>query len=231
MRYIAIPLLILGLFIPMLSPPAMAQGQNEVARLETATAVLREIMSIPEQGIPADLLRHSFGIAVIPNTMKVGLGIGGTYGQGIMVVRTADGSWSEPGFVTLSGGSLGFQAGVESSDLVLVFKTPRSVEAMHRGKFILGGTVSIAAGPVGRTAEANTDAQLAAEVYSYSRSRGLFAGVALQGAQLAFNYDANRAFYGVSDPIRTPARSFPMAARTFSCIVAQYTGAPSHVCA
>jgi lipid-binding SYLF domain-containing protein len=230
MRSVYIPVLIVGLLF-LGAAPVPAATPDQLARVQSATAVLQEIMSIPEDTIPINLLNKSQGIAVFPGLIKAGLGIGGSYGQGLLVMRTADGTWSEPSFVSLSGASLGFQAGAESTDLVLVFKTRRSLEQIERGELTLGVTAAIAAGPIGRTAEAGTDSQLKAEIYSYSRSRGLFAGVAIQGASLKIDFNGNSEFYGVADPLRTPVAMVPDVARRFSCTLAGYTGIPSKVCA
>jgi lipid-binding SYLF domain-containing protein len=176
--------------------PGVEAGGEEWAKLDEATAVLWEIKSIPEQGIPPALLSSAHGVAVIPGLIKAGFIVGGRYGQGVMVVRSANGRWSNPTFITLTGGSVGWQIGAQSTDIVLVFKSSRSVDAMASGKFTLGADLSVAAGPVGRHAEAGTDSQLRAEILSYSRSRGLFAGVALEGAALQIDNSANAYFYG-----------------------------------
>ncbi len=231
MKYFAVPVLI-GMLL-LLGPilPANAAPQEEALRLNTSTAVLQDVMRIPEQGIPADLIRSAYGIAVFPDLIKFGLGIGRTRGNGVLVVRRADGSWSDPSFLRLSGGSLGFQAGVASTDLILVFRTARGLQQIERGKLTLGGTISIAAGPIGRTGQAATDSQLRSEILSYSRSRGLFAGVAIEGASLKYDFRANEDFFGVADPIRTQMASIPPAARNFMCVLSRYSGAPTNVCA
>ncbi|HET6804918.1 MAG TPA: lipid-binding SYLF domain-containing protein, partial [Frateuria sp.] len=126
-------------------------------------------------------------------------------GEGLISVKSPDGTWSNPSFITLTGCSVGFQAGVSSTDVVLVFRTQRGVDSIVNGKFTLGADAAAAAGPVGRTASAATDAQMKAEIYSYSRSRGLFAGVALDGSVLRIDYDANEAVYGSGI---TPRRIF-----------------------
>lgn len=175
--------------------PAWAKN-DEVARLETATAVLREISNVPEQAIPPALLHNAQGIAVIPNVVKVGFVVGGRFGRGVLIVRRSDGNWSAPAFITIKGGSIGWQIGAESTDVVLVFKTKRSIEGLIHGTFTLGASASVAAGPVGREAAAATNAQIKAEIYSYSRSRGLFAGVALDGSALDIDKAADTVFYG-----------------------------------
>src|SRR5690606_13323709 len=157
-----------------------------------------EIQKIPEQSIPDKLLDEAKAVVVIPDTIKAGLVIGGRRGHGLMSVKTPDGTWSNPVFVTLTGGSIGFQAGVQSSDIVLVFRNDRSLDNVVNGKFTLGADASVAAGPVGRNAAAATDGQLKAEIWSWSRARGLFAGVALDGAALRIDNDAQAAVYGPS---------------------------------
>jgi lipid-binding SYLF domain-containing protein len=132
----------------------------------------------------------------MPDVVKAGLVFGGRGGKGLMAVRGSDGTWSNPTFITLGGGSFGFQAGVQSADVVLVFRNRRGVDNIVNGKFTLGADASVAAGPVGRSAQASTDGQLKAEIYSYSRARGLFAGIALDGAVIAIDNRANRRVYG-----------------------------------
>jgi len=194
----------LVILLLMLTGSARA-GSNENARASNAVQVLDEVMRMPEQAIPSRMLESAHAIAVIPNVVKAGLVVGGRHGRGLVSVRKADGTWSHPSYVRLTGGSIGFQAGVQSTDVVLVFRTARGVDSIVHGKFTLGADASVAAGPVGRAAEASTDGQLKAEIYSYSRSRGLFAGVALDGAVLAIDHDANEAVYG---PNTTPRAAF-----------------------
>jgi lipid-binding SYLF domain-containing protein len=180
-------------------------GEEESKRAENAVRVLREVMMAPDKRIPSDLISNAYAIAVIPDVIKAGFVIGGRHGLGMVSVKTSDGTWSNPSFISMSGGSIGFQAGVSSTDVILVFRTERGVDSIVHGKFTLGADASAAAGPVGRTAQASTDAQLKAEIYSYSRSRGLFAGAALDGSVIAIDNDANRSVYG--DGI-TPRRIF-----------------------
>ncbi|GBE01867.1 hypothetical protein BMS3Bbin06_00690 [bacterium BMS3Bbin06] len=164
-------------------------------KISEASEVLEEIMSIPEKGIPPALLKNVQGIAIIPGVIKVGLIIGGRHGSGILSIRDENGNWTNPTFITITGGSIGWQIGAKSTDIILVFKTRKSISNIMKGQFTLGADVAIAAGPVGRSAEAATDAQLKAEIYSYSRSRGLFAGVSLEGAALSIDDKANVEFY------------------------------------
>ena len=171
-------------------------GQEEDQRARNAVRVLSEIQKIPEQGIPDKLLDEGRAIIVLPDTLKVGLVLGGRRGHGLMSVKGADGAWSQPVFVKLTGGSIGFQAGVQSSDVVLVFRNDRNLENIVNGKFTLGADAGVAAGPVGRSAAAATDGQLKAEIWSWSRARGLFAGIALDGAVLSIDNGANSSTYG-----------------------------------
>jgi len=190
-----LPRLALLLAIGAFAGQALA-GTEEDKRASDAVRVLSEIQKIPEQGIPDKLLDEGRAVVVIPDTLKVGLVIGGRRGHGLMSVKSPDGSWSQPVFVKLTGGSIGFQAGVQSSDVVLVFRNDRNLENIVNGKITLGADAGVAAGPVGRNASASTDGQLKAEIWSWSRARGLFAGVALDGAVLQIDDDANVAVYG-----------------------------------
>lgn len=202
-------------------------GASEVSKLNESTAVLGEILAIPEREIPPQLFRNAHGIAIIPGLIKAGFLVGGRYGTGVLSVKRS-GRWSNPVFIALAGGSFGLQIGAESTDIILVFKTARSIEAIRRGKFTLGADISVAAGPVGRHAEAGTDIELKAEIYSYSRSRGIFGGIALEGAVLEINYDANEDFYGRKglhpDDIIMGKVKAPAAAVRFRQSLAKYIG-------
>lgn len=185
--------------------PALAATREE-ERVSDATDVLDQLLNIPEQAIPPNLLSRAYAVAVIPDVVKLGFGIGARHGKGILVVRRDDGSWSNPAFVGLTGGSIGWQVGAQSTDIILVFKTRKGVEGIANGKLTLGADASVAAGPVGRQASAATDLEFEAEVVSYSRNRGLFAGVALEGSGVTMDEKANAAFYG--DSRMTPERVF-----------------------
>jgi lipid-binding SYLF domain-containing protein len=180
----------------LLATTAQASSVEQNDKIEAAVDILDKTGTLPEQDIPPALLRNAEGIAVIPSLIKAGFVVGGSYGKGVMTVRDAYGRWSPPMFIKLAAGSLGWQIGAQSTDVVLVFKTRRSVEGIVRGTFKLGADAAVAAGPVGRRGEAATDAELKAEILSYSRSRGLFAGVSLEGAKLDVDYDANADYYG-----------------------------------
>lgn len=192
----------LPLLLLCLSVPALAQ-QKELERAGNAIAVLTEVQRTPDSAIPAWLLERSYAIAVIPEVVKAGFVVGGHRGKGLISVRSADGTWSNPSYLTMTGGSVGFQGGLQSSDIILVFRTQRGVDNLVHGKFTLGADASIAAGPVGRQAQASTDAELKAEIISYARSRGLFAGVALDGTALTIDHRANERVYGPDVTART----------------------------
>jgi lipid-binding SYLF domain-containing protein len=168
-------------------------------KVEDAIEVFQAIANIPEKQVPEYMMRNVYGVAIIPGVQKVGLVIGGQYGKGILVVRNEDRTWGYPVFITLTGGSIGWQIGVQSLDLVLFFRTKRSVDKVLQESFTLGVDVGVAAGPLGRQAGAATDTDLKAEIYSYSRSKGFFAGLTLAGASLAIDDDANAAYYGKAD--------------------------------
>lgn len=170
---------------------------HETATVEAATEVLQSMAALPLRCIPPALLQDAQGVAIIPNVLKAGFVFGGRFGRGVILTREPDGSWSCPVFITLAGGGVGWQIGVQSTDLVLVFKTRNGLNRILEGKskLTLGADVAVAAGPVGRQAAAATDAQLKAEIFSYSRSRGLFAGLSLEGAGILMDYDSNEAFY------------------------------------
>ena len=180
----------------LLATTAAVAGQREDVRADDAVRVVKQIQSIPESAIPDRLLDEAKAIVVVPDTIKAGFMLGGRRGLGLMSVKSPDGTWSNPVFVKLAGASFGLQAGVQSADVILVFRSERGVDSIVNGKFTLGADAGIAAGPVGRNAAAATDGALKAEIWSWSRARGLFAGVALDGAVLSIDNGANRTAYG-----------------------------------
>ena len=153
-------------------------------------------MGIPESGIPDDLMARARAVAVIPHVVKGAFGIGGRYGKGLVSQRMANGQWSTPAYIEIGGGSFGLQIGVEAADLVLVFTNDEGVKGLLKGKVKLGADASVAAGPVGRRAEVGTDATLKSAIWSYSRSKGLFAGVSLDGSTITMDDSANEKVYG-----------------------------------
>jgi lipid-binding SYLF domain-containing protein len=207
-------------FIILFCTASADAATREERRVADATDVLDQFLRIPEQSIPPALLSRAYAVAVIPNVVKVGFGIGARRGRGVLVVRQGDNSWSNPAFVTLTGGSVGWQIGAQSTDIILVFKNRRGVEKIANGKLTLGADASIAAGPVGRQASAATDIAFQSEVVSYSRNRGLFAGVAFEGAGVTMDRKGNATYY--SDTSMSPERIFasspniaPATANTF----------------
>jgi lipid-binding SYLF domain-containing protein len=181
---------------------APLQGQADAKtdqRLTDARQVFETFVDIREQVIPTWLMERAYGIVVVPRVIKGALIIGGRGGKGVLAVRNPDGSWSDPVFITLAGVNVGFQWGVQSTDVVLVLMSRRSVEGIAGGKVTLGADAAVAAGPVGRQAAATTDATLKAQVLSYSRSEGIFAGVALDGSVLSIDDKANASAYGTVD--------------------------------
>lgn len=171
-----------------------ASAVSGAKELQNSANVLQQIMKIPEKGIPPVLLRDAHAIIIIPGLIKGAFMVGGKHGTGVLLSHE-NGRWSDPVFVTISAGSFGWQFGGSSTDLILVFKGA-GVEGLLKGKVTLGADASVAAGPVGRSAEAATDVMLKSGILSYSRSRGLFAGVSLEGAVLLIDEDADAAYYG-----------------------------------
>ena len=193
---IRLRLALLGLALGSLIATGAHAGPREDAQADNASRVLNEIQAIPESAIPDKLLDEAEAIVIVPDTIKAGLVLGGRRGRGVLSVRTPEGGWSAPSFVTLTGGSIGLQVGVQSADIILVFRTRRGLDSIVNGKFTLGADAGVAAGPLGRNAATATDGQLKAEIWSWSRARGLFAGVALDGAVLRMDHEANEAAYG-----------------------------------
>jgi len=204
-------------------------GAREEGRLLTATEVLEEVQGMPDQRIPDALLSRAYGIAVIPDVTKVAFIFGGRHGNGVLVVRdTLTSPWSNPTFVSLTGGSWGFQVGAQSSDIILVFTTKTGIEGISGGKLTLGADASVATGPVGRQGSAATDMNFNAEIYSYARTRGLFGGIALDGSVISIDRSANASLYGKSGVTATEifsgqAPAAPATAQRFLERLAQVT--------
>jgi lipid-binding SYLF domain-containing protein len=193
-RYIVACCVVLG----VATLGAQHTPNKEQSRLENCGVVMEEVLNVPEN-IPQELLEKAECVIVIPSMIKVAVGVGGSYGRGAMVCRSGkayDGAWGAPAMYALDGGSFGLQLGAEATDLVLLVMNPRGANALLSTKVKLGGNASAAAGPKGRTLEASTDASMRAEILSYSRSRGLFAGVSLSGSSLRPDNDANAEVYG-----------------------------------
>ena len=175
--------------------PCAAQ-RAEARKVDAAADVFQALTSIPDRQVPRQLMRTIYGLGIFPDVQKASFVIGGQRGRGILMTRGGDGAWSLPLFLTLTGASIGWQAGIQSSDIVLFFRTRQSVESILRGRYTLGVAASLAAGSLGREAAAVTDADMKAEIYSYARSRGIFAGVSIQGVSLEVDLDSSSAYYG-----------------------------------
>lgn len=220
------------LVVTALAPlPAGADDKTD-RRLQQSQRVFEAFSDLTEQTIPTWLLERAYGVVVVPSVVKVALSIGGRGGKGVMAVRNPDGTWSSPAFITLAGANIGFQFGVQSTDVVLVLMSRESVEGIAGGKVTLGADASVAAGPLGRSSAAATDATLTAQVLSYSRSSGLFAGVALDGTVIAIDRRANESFYGISDVLASQilagkVANVPPAAQEFTAALARATNAPA----
>jgi SH3 domain-containing YSC84-like protein 1 len=178
------------------SSVAFADRADAVKRLQRASEVFSEIMKSPDKGVPADLLDKAECVGIIPGLKKGGLGIGGKYGKGVVMCRKPDRTWSAPAFVTIEGGSFGLQIGFTQVDVIMLFMNRKGVDKLMGDKFTIGADASAAAGPVGRETSAQTNARMDAEILTYSRAKGLFAGVSLDGATLRPDKDDNRDFYG-----------------------------------
>jgi lipid-binding SYLF domain-containing protein len=228
---VALSALLTGLVLAFTATHAHAQAREE-GRLLMATQVLEEVRAARDSSIPDRLLDRAYGIVVVPSVTKVAFIAGGRWGKGALVVRDKNGHFTSPIFINLAGGSIGWQWGAQSTDIVLVFTTRAGIEGITGGKLTLGADASVAAGPVGRSASAATDQNFAAEVYSYSRSRGLFAGIALDGTSISVDSKANSAYYkkpGVmaSDIINGTVTSNDDTSRRFLAAVTTSTGAAS----
>ena len=212
--------------VATVAAPAFAAGDREKmnGRLGDAASVLNEIMATPDKSIPSDILSSAYCVVVIPSYKKGAFVVGAQYGQGVATCRTGHG-WSAPVFVQLAGGSFGFQIGGQATDLVLVAMNQRGLEDMLKNKFKIGGDAAASAGPVGRNAQASTDWKLGAEFLTWSRSKGLFAGINLDGTVLSQNQDDTRTYYGTDIPFETLLKGqkpVPADARPFVRTVAKY---------
>ena len=202
------------------SAATAADRGDEVKRLRRATEVFQEMMKTPDKGIPQDLLDKSECIAVVPGLKKGGLGLGGKYGKGLVMCRKKDRSWTAPSFITIEGGSAGFQIGFEQIDVVMLIMNREGMNKLIGDKFTIGADASAAAGPVGRQSAAQTNIRLDAQILTYSRAKGLFAGISLDGATLRQDKDDNRDFYGkdidarkilLEGTVEIPAEARPLA--------------------
>ncbi len=218
-----------ALFAFVLTASAAAQTPNlddEMGQSDKAAKVLREIMDTPDKGIPKDLLSKAECVAVFPSVIKVGLIVGGRGGRGVASCRTPSG-WSAPAFFNLGGGSVGWQIGAQATDLVMLFMNPSGLESLLSDEFTLGGDASVAAGPVGRQAGAATDVKMDAKILSYSRSRGLFAGLELAGVVITPAKDDMRDVYGAgvtaTEVLKEHKVTAPMSVRAFPTALGHYS--------
>jgi len=189
----------LTFFLLLALIPATALGAGKKSkddRIARANTVFREIMASPDKGIPQDLLDKASCVAIVPGVTKGGLGLGGAYGKGVVLCRTGQANWSAPAFITVEGGSFGLQLGLEKIDLVMLVMNREGMDKLLGDKFTIGADASVAAGPVGRHTSADTDIKMSAQILTYSRAKGLFGGLALNGAVVKPDNDANHSFYG-----------------------------------
>ncbi|MGY8770852.1 MAG: YSC84-related protein [Pirellulales bacterium] len=222
-QLVSLRLALFFLLLP-LATHAFAQSREDQVIHASAT-VLDEIMAVPAKGIPRSLLNNAQGMVIVPNMIKGGFVIGVRHGRGTVIVRDEQGHWQPPQFVTMTGGSFGWQAGVQSTDVVLVFKSKNSVQSLLTGKFTLGVDAAASAGPVGRQASAGTDLQLKSEIYSYNRSRGLFLGASLDGSALQVDQLANQNYYAL-----TPTTgALPQSSGVLLGTLTKYTAQPTVV--
>jgi lipid-binding SYLF domain-containing protein len=219
---------ILIALVVLLSTTAALAGDraDDVERLQSGATVIKEIMSAPDSGVPEEVINNAKCIAVIPSMLKAAFGVGGAYGKGVASCRT-DKGWSAPAFFSLRGGSFGFQIGGQAADIVMLIMNDEGMNNLLESKFKLGADASVAAGPVGRHADASTDWKMRAQVLTYSRTRGIFAGISLNGAVLTQHKDDTRDFYGRMVPFRTILRgniASPKEADIWHDTLAKYAG-------
>jgi SH3 domain-containing YSC84-like protein 1 len=215
---------VLGLLVTLTA--VASDRDDDIHRIEKATQVFQEIMSTPDQGIPGGLLDSAKCIAIIPGDVKFAFILGGNYGRGLATCRTGHG-WSAPMFVAIDGGSVGYQIGGSSTDIVMLFMNDHALQSLLSDKFKLGADASVAAGPVGRNASAGTDLKLNAEILSYSRAKGVFAGVSLSGAVVQADKSGDRAMYGDNvdrHEILDDKVAAPPSAKTLLHMIHEYAG-------
>jgi len=212
--------------------PLLAKDNEPVKRLNEAAAVFSEVMAAPDKGIPQELLENAHCIVIVPDLKTGAFIVGAKYGKGYMSCRNKSGTgWSAPGTVRIEGGSVGFQIGGSSTDLIMLVMSERGADKLLSSKFTLGAEGSVAAGPVGRTATAQTDAQMHADILSWSRSQGLFAGIALEGATLRQDLDDNATLYGKkmeNRDIVTRGVRAPRAAAKLMALLNRYSARERH---
>jgi lipid-binding SYLF domain-containing protein len=223
MRYFWVPLSvgILAVFCPV-AAKARPTSQ-EISRIEVATQIFNQLPG----KIPLNILNNAKGIAVIPGVVDAGFIYGGKFGDGVIVSRLPDGSWSPPAFVSIGGASFGLQISVEVRDYILVFNNAKSMENIKNGRLNLGSDVSVSAGPVGGKIEVSSEIP---QVYSYRNNFGAFVGATVESSVLSLDYESNRDLYGISNPLKMEAKGIPGPAKRFTCTVAKDTGSPAEGC-
>jgi lipid-binding SYLF domain-containing protein len=218
---------------PLIGHPAGkdVSVKNEAERATESATILTAVMGIPESAIPEELMERAHGIAVIPHVVKGAFGFGGQWGKGLAAQRREDGSWSAPAYIQIAGGSFGLQLGVQATDLILVFTDENGMKPLLKGKVQIGADASAAAGPVGRKAAIGTDVLLRTAIFTYSRSKGLFAGVSLDGSAITIDDDANRRVYGrnITGEDILVTRTVHANSIVEPFVMALKTASPSHV--
>jgi len=219
---------LLALVVLLSTTAALASDgrADDIERLQNGATVIQEIMQAPDGGMPQEVIANAKCIAVMPNMLKAAFVVGGAYGKGVASCRTPKG-WSAPAFFTLKGGSFGFQIGGESADIVMLIMNDQGMNNLLQSKFKLGADASVAAGPVGRHADASTDWKMRAQVLTYSRARGIFAGISLNGAIVAQHKEDTRDFYGRMVPFKTILRGnipSPPEAELWTKVLVKYAG-------
>jgi lipid-binding SYLF domain-containing protein len=211
---IALALSVAGAALVLSTGRIGAAPNDEIKRINESISVMRDLTATPDQGIPRHLLQRAEAIVVIPDLMKGGFIVGAKHGRGVLSVRDSERRWSAPAFMKMTGGSIGWQIGVESVDVVFLVMNRGGIDDILSDKFTLGGNMAVAAGPVGRNADAATDVKLGSSILAYSRAKGLFAGASFEGASLSADKDADESFYGsksltTRDIIQRPPSSMP----------------------
>ncbi len=200
LKRILLSLLLLSFFCELWADFKFKMSPEEI--IQNSRAILEEMMDVPEEAIPKEVFKDAYAVAIIPNVMKVGFIFGGRFGQGVLTVKLKDDKWSYPVFIRLSGGSIGYQIGAQTSDIILVFKHKKSVDGIVNSKLTLGANVNVVAGPIGGGRGKSTDIMQKADILTYTRSRGFFAGVTLEGAVLEVDLKLNAEYYKRDLPVK-----------------------------
>lgn len=198
-KIILLPLILAFLVLTGSTIDDSTSNVETVGKLEESIKIIEDMHSVENKGLPISMIQKSEGIVIVPEIVKAGFIFAGKHGKGIALIKDENGQWSNPILVKTTGGSFGFQIGVQKIELILVFKNRKHIEAIAEGEFEIGADASATAGPVGRSTSASTNAQMEAEIYSYSKSKGLFVGVSLKGSKLSMDNERNDEFYGIED--------------------------------